>query len=379
MAISKTLKYIQWSSSFQLEECSPVTFFIEAKDSPGTNNFFLKESFETILEAVEKRDQQKPDSREIEIKAIRETSFTPSSAIVLDEIYAQDMFALSRVLVITAPASWVKSVAEELEKLITKPPENTYLLFCVNSLDARTKLAKLVAEKSVMVEFPRMFDAPPSWSKASDSSDNDYTRWIVNRARRYNKIISLHNAMLILSIVGTNLKTIDNQLNTLSIYDNHNKEIKEEHIRAVIRQPAGISIFKVIDSVMNANLGEALALTRRMFIFGLAAEGGKLDVDESSILNYSFIPNLFRRFKRVIDIMCLVRKGHSVKDAAEALGIPSYFISTLESDLRSYNKMSQLENAINVLMDADIRSKTTSPSIPWLAEEIVLKICGNRA
>lgn len=379
MAISKNLKYINWSSVFKLENCLPITFFIEAKESQGTNTFFLKESFDTFLEAVEKRDGQKPDSQEIIIKAVKETSFTPATASVLDEIYAQDMFAVSRVLVISAPASWFKAYAPEIEKLLVNPPQNTYLLFSTNSIDGKTKLSKLINEHSMLIEFPRMFDAPPAWGRASDSNDNDYTRWIVNRARKYNKIISLNNAMLILSIIGTNLRTIDNQLETLSIYDNHNKEIKEEHIRAVIRQPAGISIYKVVDSIMLGNVSEALNLTRRMFIFGLSSDGGKLDVEEASILNYNFIPSLYNRFKKVIDVMCLVRKGNSVAEAAESIGIPKYFVATIESDLRTYNKMAQLENAINVLSDADIRSKTSSPSLPWLAEEVVLKICGNRA
>lgn len=379
MAISTNQKYINWSSSFKKESLSQITFFLEAKDSAGTNSFFIKEGFEIITEAVAKKDGAKPDTREIEIKAVKETNFNPKSAVVLDEIYAQDMFAASRVLLITAPASWFKEVSEEIEKILNQPPEGAYIIFYTSSLDARTKLAKLVMEKSTVIEFPRMFDAPPIWNQHADSNDNDYSRWIANRARKYQKTISLQNAMLILSLIGTNLQTIDNQLNTLSIYDNHNKEIREEHIRAVIRQPAGISVYKVIDSVMRCNLGEALSLSRRMFLFGLASDSGKLEVDESVILNVYFIPNLFRRLKRVVDVVCLMRKGSSLADASRELSIPNYFVPALETDLKHFSKNSQLERAINILMDADLRSKTSSGSLSWIAEEIVLKICGNRS
>ena len=86
MAISKNQKYINWSASFKIENISPVTFFIEAKDSAGTNSFFLKEAFETTIEAVSKKYGAKADTREIEIKAVKETSFSPNSAIVLDEV-----------------------------------------------------------------------------------------------------------------------------------------------------------------------------------------------------------------------------------------------------------------------------------------------------
>lgn len=378
MAISSNQKYINWSSSFKFENLKPVTFFMEAKDSTGTNSFFLKEAFGIISDAVTQNDGTKPDTRDFEIKALKESSFSPSTAIVLDEIYAQDMFASSRVLLISAPAIWFKEVSEEIQKLINQPPENVFLLFNTSSLDSRTKLTKLIMEKTVVIDFPRMFDAPPAWNQNSDSNDNDYTRWIVNRARKYHKTISLNNAMLILSLLGNNLQTIENQLNTLSIYDNHNKEIKEEHIRAVIRQPAGISVYKVIDSIMRCNLSEALSLSRRMFLFGLASDAGKLEVDESVILNVYFIPNLFRRIKRVLDTVCLMRNGKSLKDASEELAIPNFFISALETDLRNFGKINQLERAMNALMDADIRSKTTSCNLSWLAEEIVLKICGNR-
>lgn len=379
MAPSKNHKFINWASSFKSDNLKQLMFFLDAKDSSGTNSFFLKEAFELIIDTVTKKDGSKPDIREIEIKAIKETNFTPSVASVLDEIYAQDMFASSRVLLISAPSSWFKEISEEIEKIISHPPENVYFLFNTNSLDTRTKLAKRIMEETVVVDFPRMYDAPPSWNQSSDSNDNDYTRWIVNRARKYQKTISLNNAMLILSLLGINLQTIDNQLNTLSIYDNHNKEIKEEHIRAVIRQPAGISIYKVIDAIMRCNLGEALSLSRRAFLFGLASDTGKLEVDESTILNFYFIPNLFRRIKRILDVVCMMRNGKSLKEASEELGIPPYFISSLESDLRNFGKINQLERAMQTLLDADIRSKTTSCNMSWLAEEVVLKICGNRS
>ena len=379
MAISNNLKFINWSSSFKAESLAPVTFFFEAKDSPGTNSFFLKEAFELITDAVNKTDGSKPDTREIEIKVVRETNFTPSSAIVLDEIYAQDMFAASRVLLISAPPSWFKEVSAEIEKIIKNPPENAYLLFNTSSIDARTKLSKLISEETVVIDFPKMYDAPPSWTQAGDSSDNDYTRWISNRARKYQKTISLQNSMLILSLLGSNLKTIDNQLLTLSIYDNHNKEIKEEHIRAVIREPAGISVYKVVDSIMRCNLSEALSLTRRMFMYGLASGSGKLEVDQSTILVNFFIPSLFKRIKQILDAVCLIRKGKTFPEACQELGVPSFFAKPFEADMRNFNKIVQLERAINVLMEADIKSKTSSGNLSWLAEDIVLKICGNRS
>ncbi|PCJ63402.1 MAG: hypothetical protein COA79_00925 [Planctomycetota bacterium] len=377
MPPSKSLNYLAWMKRFSPQEIKGIYFFYDAKDSSNTNDFFKKEAFDLISKAISTQQDEQISELVFNIQSKRGSGFSHTIASVFDEIYNQDMFSPSKLIMISAPSSWYKEVEEEIFRLLEKPVEGVYIIFNSTPIDSRRKLGKLVKKSFDPIEFPRMFDQPPSWVQNSNDNENDYTKWITERVKKYNKTISFKNAMILLSISGGSLQTLDNELNALSIYDNRSKEIKEEHIRAIIRQPAGVSIYKVIDKVMEGNLTTALKFIRRVFQHGVMTEGGKLEVDESVIFSVYFLPNLHRRISRVVEITYQMRMGLSLKEACLELGVPPYFQNSLSKDLNTFKKSSMVGLAFELMMDADIKSKSSINKGGWLAESIILKLLRN--
>lgn len=218
------------------------------------------------------------------------------------------MFA-ERQLVIIKEAQQLKEI-DKLEPYITHPLSSTILIVAYKEkkLDARTRFAKMIKEKSALFSSKKLYD-------------NALPEWISNATGALGYQINPKANALLVDHIGNDLSRIENEIEKIAINLKDKKTITEEDIENYIGISKDFNIFELQSAIAEKNLSKAVRIIQ---YFGSNPKAAPIQL---------VLPSLYGFFSKAYMIF-----GASGTDDVKAkqIGVNSFFYKGYAQAAKAY-------------------------------------------
>ncbi|KPK48277.1 MAG: hypothetical protein AMJ77_00345 [Dehalococcoidia bacterium SM23_28_2] len=167
-------------------------------------------------------------------------------------------------------------------------------------------------------------------------------KWILERAQNQGVDISPAAARLLADLVGNNLWLLASELDKLTAYA-QGRRIEGADVRALVSEARQVSIFAMVDAIVEKRAAVALRLLRQLRTAG--AEGGYL------------LAMVVRQYRLIIQAREMMTAGLSAREMGQRLGITSDFVLQRILDQAQRYSLPRLKTAYRRLLEADVGVK----------------------
>ena len=223
-----------------------------------------------------------------------------------------------------------QSAWDELPRYIEEEmPPSTLLVFMESSLSRRNPLLQKLQPVVHAQELPT-------------PSGEGLARWVRNRVTEKGAQITPGAISLLTQLVGGNLRTVDNELEKLTLYA-RDRAIEEGDVQLLVSQAREASIFSAVDALLEGRPAIALQLMHR-----LRDDGAEFPYIVAMIARQLRLTTLARD---------LIDRNHGEKDIGSRLGINRDFALRKTVEQARKHSPSSLEWLYRSLLDADLAVK----------------------
>lgn len=257
--------------------------------------------------------------------------FYGKDAILADVINAcrrYPMFA-ERQVVLLKEAQQMR-YPEKLEVYVENPLKSTIFVVSYKGkkVDGRTKFAKTLKEKGVMLTTKKMYDDKlPEWTRELVESKG--------------LSITKKGLMLLVDHIGNDLNRINNEIDKLAVNLGKRKNITEDDIEEYVGISKEYNVFELHAALVHKDLPKAIQIIQ---YFGANPKAAPIQL---------VLPSLYGFFSKVIMIYGLNSREEKV--VAAALGVNPYFAKDYLKAAEMYT-YPQLETALLLLHDYNLKS-----------------------
>jgi DNA polymerase-3 subunit delta len=167
-------------------------------------------------------------------------------------------------------------------------------------------------------------------------------QWILERAQSQSIDISPAAARLLADLVGNNLWVLASELEKLAAYA-QGRRIEGADVRALVSEAHQISIFAMVDAIVEKRAAVALRVLRQLTTAG--ADGGYL------------LAMVVRQYRLIIQARELMTAGLPTREIGQRLGVTSEFVLQRILDQAQRYSLSRLKAAYRRLLEADVGVK----------------------
>ncbi len=222
---------------------------------------------------------------------------------LIDVAETMPFFAEHR-LILVEESEFFKNGCEALLKYIPDIPASTCILFVESKVDKRGKMYKAVSKAGRAVEF-------------GEQNEQLLTRWILGRLKRENKKITQSVLQFFLTKVGTDMGSIDQELEKLLCYTLGREVIGAEDVEAVCTGQAANHIFDMVHAIGKRQQKRALSLYHDLLAL------------KEPPMRILYLIN--RQFRILLELKYMKKAGVDAKTMASNAGIPPFAVKrTLE-------------------------------------------------
>ncbi|MBU6392071.1 MAG: DNA polymerase III subunit delta [Planctomycetes bacterium] len=272
---------------------------------------------------------------------------TPAG-VIFGELRTMPFFTSSNKLVVVEEAdNFVEKNRQILEKYLHTPASHANLVLVCNNWDKRMKLAGLVDKVGISVECKKL-------------KDHLLQNWVCTRSKHYNKTIHVMAAQRLIEDVGNNLAIMDKHLEKLSIYVGEKPTIDEKDVDVLVGVDRNRTVFELTDSVAQKDVASALKIIDQLLTHG-----------EESV---KIIGLLDWQIKRLWRAKQILNQGENEHKVASELQVKPFFAKRFFEQVNLYTE-EDLAKKHALLLETDVKSKTSSFGTQLLLELLVYKLC----
>jgi DNA polymerase III subunit delta len=259
------------------------------------------------------------------------------------------MFA-ERQVVLLKEAQQMRDI-DKLESYIENPLKSTIFVvsYKEKKLDGRTKFAKLVKEKGVLVTTKKLYE-------------NQIADWTMQLMQSKGLTITNKALSLIVDHIGNDLSRINNEIEKLSINLADRKAVNEDDVEKYIGVSKEFNVFELQAAMAKKDMAKAIRII------------SYFDANPKAAPLQMILPALYSFFSKVYMIHGLRDKDD--RSVATALGIRDFQTKELINTVRLYSH-GQVETVLLLLHQYNLKSvgvNSTGTETASLLKELVVKM-----
>ncbi|SHL91605.1 DNA polymerase III subunit delta [Chitinophaga sp. CF418] len=237
------------------------------------------------------------------------------------------MFA-ERQVVVLKEAQSMKDILK-LETYIDNPLASTIFVVAhkQGKIDGRSKLAKLIKEKGVLLSTKKMYD-------------NQLPGWVEAYVGSLGRAISQKAGILLVDHIGNDLSRMANEIDKLLVNLPPDKKIDENDIEKYVGISKEYNVFELQNALGQKDIGKVMRIIR---YFAANPKAGPIQM---------VLPALYNFFSKM-NMVFGVKGGE--KEIAAALGVHPFFVKDYVNAARQYG-VEGTEKAILLLHAYNLRS-----------------------
>lgn len=185
-------------------------------------------------------------------------------------------------------------------------------------------------------------------------AQSDLPDWVERRAKAKGAAIERSAAYELATVVGRNLRLLDNELEKLIAYRSGDGPIRRQDVRLLVPYAKEANIFDMVDAIGRRDTATALHLLR------------ELERDGAAPLY--LLAMIVRQFRILIQVADQMKRGLDQRAIAAAIGLHPYPTGKAMQQCRHW-RMAELEAAYDRLLETDLAIKTGK-----LPDELALEL-----
>lgn len=218
----------------------------------------------------------------------------------------------------------------DLPAVLEGLPPSTALVFVDGGISNRNPVLQMLSPLAQVRPFPQL-------------PQREVAGWIQDRARRQDVAISPAAVRLLATLVGNDLWALWQELNKLALYA-AGRQIEEDEVRALTVAAREVSVFPVVDAVVEGRPDQALRLLEHL-------------LDQGSAAPY-VLAMLTRQYRNLLLATEMLSQRRPAREIGERLGISSQFaLGKVVEQARRYPP-ARLAASYRRLLEADASIKT---------------------
>jgi DNA polymerase-3 subunit delta len=232
-----------------------------------------------------------------------------------------------------------------LLSFLPKVPDSVCLILLSPKITSKTKFYGALEKLAITVEFPKLWE-------------NQTSTWISDRIRQQNKRIEKDAIRIMQESVGNNLADLASEIDKLLTYVGEKQMIASSDVEEVIGSSRTHTVFQLIDSIGEKDLGRSLLILRNLMLAGEKPGG--------------IIFWMTGHLERLI----LTKEFSSGpgKSLASYLKLPPFLASRYQRQVRNFN-LEELEKGLSLLYQTDVDLKSNLMSDQMLLELLLYNLC----
>jgi DNA polymerase-3 subunit delta len=249
-------------------------------------------------------------------------------ATVLNACRRYPMFAEYQV-VILKEAQEMRQI-EKLEAYVDKPLSSTLLFVAYKNkkVDGRTKLAKLLKEKGVLLSTKKLYD-------------NELPDWTSNMIRSKGFTITPKALHLLIDHIGNDLSRLRNEIDKLALNLGQRQSITEDDIEQYIGVSKEFNVFELQQAMGRRDLYKAVRIIQYF------------EANQKAAPIQLILPSLYNFFSKVLLVHTAPTKDEQA--LATYMGVNKFFVRDYLQAAQRYSQAS-VEQIILLLHHYNLRS-----------------------
>jgi len=249
-------------------------------------------------------------------------------AAVINACRRYPMFA-ERQVVLLKEAQQMRDI-EKLEAYIENPLISTIFVvsYKEKKVDGRTRLAKLLKEKGVVLTTKKLYD-------------NQLPEWTEELVESKELNISQKALMLLVDHIGNDLSRIENEIDKIAINLGKRKGITETDVEQYVGVSKDFNVFELQAALATKNLSKAIQIIQ---YFEANPKAAPIQL---------ILPSLYTFFSKAFMIYGLNTRDE--KTIAASLGINPFFIKDYLRTITLYS-YADIEKLLLLLSDYNLKS-----------------------
>jgi len=183
--------------------------------------------------------------------------------------------------------------------------------------------------------------------------------WIKSKFRQSNKKITQEALFYLQSIVGPDLARLFNEIEKIDIYTKDHKIIEKEDVMITIGGSEAVNIFKVLDSVGNRDIKNAI--------------DGLVKLNQGNLHHLSIFSMIYRQIKLILQTKLLLAGGFNFKEVEKKLKLPYFVVEKIIKQSKKYT-FKEICKSYELLNIADLAFKDSQQEPKIILEELVMNI-----
>jgi len=183
--------------------------------------------------------------------------------------------------------------------------------------------------------------------------------WIKSKFRQSNKKITQEALFYLQSIVGPDLARLFNEIEKIDIYTKDQKIIEKEDVMITIGGSEAVNIFKVLDSVGNKDIKNAI--------------DGLVKLNQGNLHHLSIFAMIYRQIKLILQTKLLLAGGFNFKEVEKKLKLPYFVVEKIIKQSKKYT-FKEICKSYELLNIADLAFKDSQQEPKIILEELVMNI-----
>ena len=234
-----------------------------------------------------------------------------------------------RQVVLLKEAQQMRDI-EKLESYIEKPLDSTVLVISYKEkkVDGRTKFAKLLKEKGVLLSTKKIYD-------------NQLPQWTEEIVHSHGYEISKKALMLVVDHIGNDLSRIENEIEKILVNLGSRKTINEDDIEEYIGISKEFNVFEFQNALATKDLANCMRIVQ---YFEANPKAAPIQL---------IFPSLYSFFSKLYMIHGLNNRDE--KAVASSIGVNPFFVKDYLQAVKMYS-FPQVERAILLLHQYNLRS-----------------------
>ena len=255
-----------------------------------------------------------------------------------------------RQVVLLKEAQQMRDI-DKLEAYIENPLISTIFVvsYKEKKVDGRTRLAKLLKEKGVVLTTKKLYD-------------NQLPEWTEELVESKELSISQRALMLLVDHIGNDLSRIENEIDKIAINLGKRKGITETDVEQYVGVSKDFNVFELKAALATKNLSKAIRIIQ---YFEANPKAAPIQL---------ILPSLYAFFSKVFMIYGLNTRDE--KTIAASLGINSFFIKDYLRTITLYS-YADVEKLLLLLSDYNLKSigiNNSGTTDASLLKEMVVKM-----
>lgn len=246
-------------------------------------------------------------------------------------------------------------IDEEFKSVIADIPETSVLVFWMDTIEVDEKDKKWQHLLKLTDEFG-------ACAKIDKRTRSALEKLLISSAEKKDCTLSKECAQYIISLVGEDMATLQNELSKVCAFVK-NGEIKKEHVDKTVIVSVEAKIFQLSRMVARGEADNAFENLANLF---------KLREEPIVILSV-----LSKAYVDMYRVKAIKETGSNYTKLADdfpsAYKGRTFTLDNASNDGRSYS-LTQLKNALDLLSDADRRLKSTKEDPKIVLEELILRL-----